>query len=89
MDRGVAEGRGMTKEQFDTILSNATVRLVSAHGNEREGLFLQGITQQELADIVTVAGHAIGAIPADGGMNPKWLDCGPDNLDAGQWHFIS
>lgn len=79
----------MTREQFDTILSNATVRLVSASSKEREGLFVQGITQQELADIVTVAGHALGAIPANGVMNPKWLETGPDNPDAGQWHIIT
>lgn len=79
----------MTKEKFDTILSNATVRLVSAHANEREGLFVQGITQQEFADIVTIAGHALGAIPEYGVMNPKWLECGPDNPDSGQWHIIS
>lgn len=61
----------MTALHFRELLNRASVRLV--HGRE-PGLFLQGITQEELSEIITIAGQALGEIRKDAKLNPEWLN---------------
>lgn len=64
----------MTKEDFNRITNNATVRLV--YGKDA-GLLVQGITQSELTELVTLAGQALGVILPEAVINPEWLEVGP------------
>lgn len=60
----------MTKTEYDFLLATATVRTVS-DGVDGGGLFVQGVSQQELTALVELAGrqiqHSEGALNVVGG----------------------
>ena len=60
----------MTKEKFHSIVDSVQVRYVKG---ESCGLFLSGITHEELAEIITLAGAHIGAMPENAILNPDWI----------------
>lgn len=74
----------MTKDEFSRLLNTVSVQLVSPYQEHRGGIYLEGITQEELSKIVTIAGQSLGAIQPEVDVNPKWLELGPER----NMHFI-
>jgi len=60
----------MTKERFNELLSCATVRLSTL------GLVVSGVTQEEMAELVTLAGERLGAWDDGRQVNPEYLELG-------------
>ncbi len=73
----------MTKETFERLLSTVFVRTVTGGRHHGPGLHIEGITQEELSEIVTLAGEKLGAIPEGAKVNPEYLATERD------WHIIT
>lgn len=64
----------MTPTNYDRIVNAASVRIVDG------GLFVQGVTLDELAELLTIAGRSLGTVRGDASINPQWLEA-----RAGRW----
>lgn len=71
----------MTQDEFNRVVNNATVRLVN---RGKGGLLVEGVTQVELAEIVSMAGEKLGVWKEGTRVNPEWLGLGQDK----NVHFI-
>jgi len=74
----------MTRERFSYLLNHVIVQLVAPSKRGPAGLFVQGLSQEELAEIVTLAGQRLGEVSEEARVNPEWIAMGP----AGNVHFM-
>lgn len=68
----------MTNETFERLLSSVWVQDVAGYESYGSGVFIEGMKREELAELVTLAGHQLEAISKKAIVNPEWLALGPE-----------